>query len=454
MAKIDFKKAISAPPARDLANFAIQGRVVSKTISLPLFTLNRNAVWAAEEGLKDLSYPAARLSFPSNRTLFKYEPGDRFILNYAPYGISNMVCRVLRIVEADLLDESITVYAIQESTGSIGAVQEGSDPVDHRVARPDYTVDPLIYTALAEPPFALAGESLGVACLVPRRNQKETGFTVYISQDGGVSYDPVANRAGFSFYGLTTAVYPETIRIDDATGFEVDFVNNDIEAVQTTSRGNLFSYLHLAQLGSELISFQTITPVVGFDFRYKFENVNRGLFDTAPAEHAAGEAFYYLGQAVNPVAHESILPGAVRYFKLVGYNAVQSGVLADATAANLTISGRGFIPYRPGGFQCNGGGSKGTYSTTCVLTWTPRIRAGLNVCSDAVIGGAQTWEGLFEIEMWEGAVRTGHEDDLDAATKTLTPTLGGTAVFKLRNKIVTAGAVYASAWAEITVKKV
>jgi hypothetical protein len=67
---------------------------------------------------------------------------------------------------------------------------------------------------------------------------------------------------------------------------------------------------------------------------------------------------------------------------------------------------------------------------------------------------AARYEGFFELEMWEpnlAGSKTGSQGSIEAMTHTMTPTLGGNVVFRLRNGITTDGITYYSDWSDITV---
>ena len=99
---------------QDPANLAIQGREASAQVSRNLFPMQSYAAAAAERLIKSGAYPGAVYSFKANRAAFSLRPGDLFVLNYAPYNLSGVVCRVTGVTEHGLDDELIEISAVED----------------------------------------------------------------------------------------------------------------------------------------------------------------------------------------------------------------------------------------------------------------------------------------------------------------------------------------------------
>jgi len=179
---IDYREAIA--PVNDPANREIVRRLNSKTVKLSMFTTPRNATWAADRGLKVEAYPLANLSFPANRNFFRVEPGDQFKFSYPQWGISNMICRVVRITEEDLETGAIQVTAIEDidhiSAEAFGEAARGKWPIETE------TLSALEHVGIIEAPYVLAGDSVKVIPLAAKKAGTEAGYYLYMSIDGGV----------------------------------------------------------------------------------------------------------------------------------------------------------------------------------------------------------------------------------------------------------------------------
>lgn len=418
---VDIRQMTASPTAKDQGNIGIQGRVVPKTVKLALFTENRNAVWAGRQLLRKASYPFAMITFPANRKTFKYEAGDPFRWRCAEYGIVDMICRVLVKEEESVKSESIKVYAMEDIFSVALAVDDYMEAEDHTLPPTDYDVPPFLHQKVIEAPFAFR-EDVEVVPMACRRSDPDLGMLVYMSIDGGASYSLIKNAANIQPFGTLVAAYPAaTYPIDDYLGFTIEFDDaaaDDVDNIVTTTWPEVLAAAkNNAILGSELITFQTITPVLGN--QYKIENIIRGRFDTVRANHAIGEEFYFLGTDLDTALDTEIKAGATRKFKLVPYNARQIGDISDATAITLAITGRALTPYIPSNLCANGGNFAARYDDDIILTWTPRVRgkgAGLGIPGEVLASSRR--EGLFRVEVWVGGVLVRTVLDIDAATWT------------------------------------
>jgi len=257
---IDYREAIA--PVNDPANREIVRRLNSKTVKLSMFTTPRNATWAADRGLKVEAYPLANLSFPANRNFFRVEPGDQFKFSYPQWGISNMICRVVRITEEDLETGAIQVTAIEDidhiSAEAFGEAARGKWPIETE------TLSALEHVGIIEAPYVLAGDSVKVIPLAAKKAGTEAGYYLYMSIDGGVSYQKIGTIGSYQLYGILAEDYSaDTYQIDEQTeGILVDFDvarTEDLDLVQSITRDQMVSGQNIALLGSEIITFQTAT---------------------------------------------------------------------------------------------------------------------------------------------------------------------------------------------------
>ena len=379
---IDYKDSVVQTndiAARDV----VGGRTASRTVKLMMFCSPDNASWAAETGLKEQSYPVAELSFPANRSVFRLEPGDSFVLNYAPYAISGMVCRVVKIQEESLESERITVSA-REDVNYIARSVFGPGPVG-LAEKPDQTLSlaPLTCVKVAEAPYVLAGAKVAITTMAGRVSGTETGYEIYMSVDGGSSYGKIGYQTTFNPCGTLVSDWPPAsyshgrypyqvgLAADvkpEEVGFQVD-IAVDATLIETITRDLLFTGRNMSLLGDELISFQTITPVGGFSDRYEMTGVYRGRIDTLRQTHLAGTRFMFVGSGFfNYLENPEITVGATRHFKFVPYNAKAIGDISEATAIPITIGGRAKKPYLPWNFMANQGAFRPVY--TCASTTT------------------------------------------------------------------------------------
>ena len=458
---VDIKKSVADPVAVDTGNVGIQGRVVSKTVQFALFTQNRNAVWGGRQQLIKASYPFAVINFPANRNIFKYEAGDCFRFSYAAYGISNMICRVVQLEEEELESENIIVYAMEDVFSVANAITEYTDPTRLAIPAPDYTVLPFDHQRALEAPYAMSSSVmlLPVAC---RKSDRDLGFGVYMSIDGGASYFVLGVANNIRPYGVLVGSYPiDTYTIDEGVGFTIEFDNDDVDQVQTVTWPEVFSgQKNTGLLGNEIISFQSITPISGD--QYKLEGIIRGRFGTVKEAHLAGEEFYVINFTSKLFSHQEIRAGAERKFKYLPYNVQQTAAIADCTAIDLSIEGECLKPYIPINFDANGSGFAARYDIDITLTWSPRYRGkGAGVGIPGIVLSDSDREGYFIIEVWVNGVKVRTTNSIDDVTWAYTEamnlvdngTLPDSLTFKLSNYRNEGGVLYKSDQAIVACEK-
>ena len=416
---INIKTSTANPVANDIGNKEIQARIVSKTIQCPLFTVNRNAVWAGRQQLRKESYPLATLSFPANRNVFRLEVGDPFKFSCAQYGIVDMICRVARIAEEGPDTENITIQAIQDVYSISNAVTAYTVPTNHAQEAPNYTETPFINQRVVEAPYVLTEGVIGVLAFAERETDYQCGFNLYLSTDGGVSYVCIETLDNIVPYGTLNANHPRGVMIDEE-GIIIDFEEDEEDVITSTWADVLAGTANLGILGGEIISWLTITPITTTQVR--LENVIWGRFGTQRVDHTAGEKLYVITNALDVVVHAEIVNAAVRKFKLVPFNVAQVGDIADATAVDLTIAAKALTPYIPSNFCANGSNAAARYDDDIVLTWSPRYRgrgAGIGIPGEVL--PEATREGYFTIKVYMGGtilVRTATAIDAETWTYT------------------------------------
>jgi hypothetical protein len=473
---INFKDSVAV--AEDPANMRIQGMVVEESVSYSMIQRQELAMAVADRDLMFKCYPLAKISFPANRDAFRLQCGDLFKLSYSSYGIVELVCRVASITEEDLNTEVIRVEAIEDPYYISNAVQYGAGGLDYpspgNTDLPPGFGQPVISLAdvtVVEAPFVVGTDpgTINITTLAGREMGYEVGYIIYLSTDGGASYNQIDTVTSFNATGDTVAAYSaDTLQIDDDIGFEVDFNESaNVDQIQSITREQLLLFTNAAVLGDELITFQNIEPVIGYDDRYYLSGIYRGRLDTEQVDHDAGEDFYFLGsKGMTGITVHSLTPGSTAYFKLVPYSGRSAGDLAEAVPIPVTITGRSWAPLRPTNLSANDNGINATYTGDIVLDWHPRPRgSGAGYGNpDIVTDASPTWEGKFHIKVYVDDVEVREIDELDVITWTYTSsmnttdngTLADEVVFKMTNYLTYEeypGNRYYSPETTLTVKK-
>jgi len=122
----NFKKTFAL--AQDMANGIIQNANVSVTQS---FMGVKNAALAnqlAWRDMRSLATPLAKATLTVNREFYDIKPGDPFLLTWPPLGITNLLMRVNRLDFGEMLNNKITIDAIEDAFTSQAA--SFGDPID------------------------------------------------------------------------------------------------------------------------------------------------------------------------------------------------------------------------------------------------------------------------------------------------------------------------------------
>jgi hypothetical protein len=444
---VNFRDSEGTPTSNDFGNKDIQGRVVSKTVQLAMFTTNRNAVWAGNNILMKVSYPFGTLKIPVNRNLFRLQAGDCFRFTFPKYSISEMIFRVVSIEEDNLESENIIIIATEDSFSISSPIVNLENPVDYKILAPDYSLEPLVNQKIIEAPYDVKGDEIAVIPLAARVLGMEVGFHVYMSSSDPPSYEFIKSVAAFCVYGTLVNEYTDdTFQIDDEIGMTVDFIGSDIANFESITRQDLLGIKNLVVVDDEIMTVQNITPISGGDGnRYTLTGVYRGRFDSEKATHLADAGLYMMDGSKMPIiTNDGLVQGATRDFKLVPYNIKNSGDISLADPINVEIASRSRKPYNPKNLKANDASIDPTYTADIVLSWSPRVRGeGAGYYTPDTTDAYPTWEGYFEIEVWVSSVKVRTKTEIDDLSWTYTEamniadngSLANEVVFKLKNYI-------------------
>ena len=383
--KIRFKE--NAIRAKNAAVIRAVGQKNVKKIDLPLFTDINAASWAAQRILAELSYPLAKITLTVNRKAFRLCPGDLFVFNYSPYDIQNMVLRVISIEEEGLSSERLKVKAIQDIEYAAGIpVVIGAEG---KAEQPDFQVVPLTHVQVEEPPYTIGETPNTIVPIAAREKGTETGALVFGSVDGGNSYKQLEPISAFSVHGTLTAEFTPS-----DTSFTVDI---PLDADSLASNAQAFQQkTNLLLIGSEVLCFESISPVENTESEYNISGLHRGLYDTAVQDHPNGSNVYSLDD-LDTITWSALQPGNDYYFKIVPFNGCNVGNLSDAIAIPLHFRNRSLCPRSVINLEANGSASGATYTDDVALTWDPRVR-----WSDDIPTALEYCDGLFKVEVYAG----------------------------------------------------
>lgn len=385
--------------AQDLANMRAQGEIVSRSETFGSITTAALADRVANRELLAYSSPLARADVVVNRKGYAFVPGDLCVLTWAPLGIESMVMRVTKsaigLPTANRIRLSLVqdVFRLGSETFMVGGGSQWQNPV--------VNPQPIVVQKVVELPYYFNSDAAwsSYAVFARRPNAGCRTFDVWEKLHADSSYFYQDSCPTFTPVGELTATYGITNGIDNSGTLTLRG-NQDFGSVNGSSDDGLRRGENLAMFETgEFISFTSITSDI--DGTVTLNGVWRGLFDTVPAVHSAGERiwFFFYGAVIpeNLVANTAQID-----VKNVCFGPRGSTTLDQATAATLTMTGRNTKPLPPGKLRVSGIERPATILETADFTWAHRQRSQV-ICnqSDADSGVA---EGSYTVEILVGGV--------------------------------------------------
>lgn len=215
--------------------------------------------------------------------------------------------------------------------------------------------------------------------VVSSNNASYGGCQVYISTDGGNSYNPAGDPLiGSAITGVTTADWPAAADPDTTNNLALNLSasNGTLESYQTSDEDNFLYPCYVAGGGSNAITYELMTYAVATMTaanQYTLEatgtgnHLRRTVFGAprlgSGVDHLSGSRFAFLppgGAGILKLAMDPTWIGKTLYFKIASFNtfggAAQS--LTGLTAYSYTPTGAGGSVNAAGlpvqGFQING----------------------------------------------------------------------------------------------------
>lgn len=363
--------------AQDFANINFQQRVKNVDISVPGCFVNETGNKLAARQLSLLSVPLFQIEIRCNRRASNYKPGDVFIFNYAPYGISNMVMRVKKIDKGTLIDGVVTIEAVQDRFATATAVF--SPPGGSGWVNPVGDPVPMVPEGLFELPYEIsAAEGAIIATMGSKMLATDMGYISNIGAETGV-YDSQVDNATFTPSAILAVAYPADTDARDADGFTVSSVKQGEELDEATEDELLAGgsvALIRSVAGDELVAWKTFDGA-------QVEDVIRGIFGSVALSHPSGAQVFFLSDGyglANDGDPYTVVPRDV-FAKLQPYNNLGRLPLTSAVERELTAVNKAQRPAVPGRIRVNGASAYGlgTVVGAFTLAWAHRSRLDVQV---------------------------------------------------------------------------
>jgi len=391
----DFKKTFAL--AQDMANGIIQNANVSVTQSfmgVKNATLANNLAW---RDLRALATPLAKATITVNREFFEIQPGDPFLLTWPPLGISNLLMRVNRLDFGELLNNKITVDAVEDvfttQPASFGdPIDSGWAPLDQVVAALS-EVDQLIFETprnlnlqdpdqplLAPRITTLARLSGGAGdeyVTLTRQNASQgslqaTSFTENLGATpnfviAGVLRNLLPSTSNFAPWPLlgTQDIQVDPISeslaplIDDSARTETE-INNLVSLVYITSNATPGSPDLDRDRGEFILYTQAVESIGGSPQQtgLQLNDCWRGVMDSAIQNWPAGSKVWFIGFGGADITSESFTNLYFADAKLLP-STQESGTLPEGSAnptntVRIDDGLRQNLPLKPNELTING----------------------------------------------------------------------------------------------------
>lgn len=307
-------------PSKRLSNAVNQGyRHRPRTIRYPYCCLPALAAKLAARDAAVICRPLMTATAVLDRQFYDIRRGQALRMNRPDIGVVDKAFRVLDIDRGQLADDAIRVTLIEDvfdqAAGAINPDEgtvSGTDtlPVLHRFV--DEAPRWLVNLAYTQGLIPNATSPRVLAAGREEANQDPaTSYSLQSRLVGAPSYAndviaqawPTTARVATAYpyhiepYDTTTGLVIEAVTGELATTFEPPgllspYSPGDTITPLSASAGSVAGGANLIQVNGELLAFESVTYLGGGQFR--LNNVWRGLLDTAPDDHAAGDFIFFL----------------------------------------------------------------------------------------------------------------------------------------------------------------
>lgn len=325
-----------------------QGGGSATTVSYPACTSGPLAGRLCQRDLIALSTPLLSCQIEVGRVAEQLNIGDAFILDWPDLGINSLVMRVQQLTLGSSTKQTIVIDALEDvfslpSAQASGGNGQGSiwtDPISAGVlpALPRVVTEIPYYELVR---FFGAGYMLDVLTadsdagyLLASGGRQGTETNARLEVDAGGGYGD-ADTMEFCPIAFAASDITRTDTIFYITG------QIDIDLVETDS---------IAQIGDELVRVDIIEQDSTGAYLI---TVGRGILDTVPATHIAGDAIVFWGY---DYTSDGVQYTASDELDVIMRTQLGSSVLAyaDAPVDVLALDSRAIRPYPPGDLRVDG----------------------------------------------------------------------------------------------------
>lgn len=415
---------------QDMANINSQGRLRSTNIAFPGCTEGDLAVELATREMTQLSVPLFKTTLEVNRQAAQLRPGEPFIFAWAEYGIAQVVMRVQRFNLGELIDGRIVIDCVQDEFAINQTIFAAPEDTLHTT--PDRSALAITQAAVREVPYWIMQQQ--DFAKVPPSSTNRT-FVMALARSPGAyqqGYTATIVQGATSAVAVDHDTYTETAILNTAFDRLAGFATGTMASMVINTPSNAGAWLaaaatadtkagvNLCLLGTELISFETVTPGSGI---WTLGNVRRGLLDSQAQDHAVGEVLYLL--TADAISEAEWLGTTALSGKFQSYTDKDETPYSSAASVALAPNRRYERPLPPDYLTVGASRTPGTIVTVGphTVAWRPRSRLTTTIQSENDAADTEEAGVTYTLQVYLNGALQASKTQTGLATPTANSTL-------------------------------
>ena len=389
----------------DTALVQRQGVVINTPLQYPGFSNPRNATIAAQRDLRALSAPLLSCTITADSTARDLEIGDVFAFSWAKWGLDRVVMRINGIAYGtgrnnrvkinctmDVFDTDTNVSIVVPDPGwTDPSAPPSAVPYQLAVEAPYYELVQFLGQSSVDSKLATTTE---IGYLIAAGARPSSAINASLYTDNGTGFEDVG--------ALDFA--PSAKLFEDIDKRATSFLITEPNDLSQVAMGTHF------QVGDELMRVDSL------DLETGEVTVGRGVLDTVPQDHAAGDVLLFWDQDAGFDPTEYV-EGEEVEAKIIPVSGAGVLPMDEAVTMAVTMASRAFRPYPPGDLRLNAASYEpdAFYDGDVSVSWThrDRLQQTSGVLIDASAGNIGPEAGtLYRVRVYVEDVLVTTADDI------------------------------------------
>lgn len=427
----------------NIASIQAQGFTVSESIDRSMFSRVDIAGKALTRELKARSTPLAKGTIVCNREHWKtILPGRVFKLQWARRNIGSIIIRIADVDYGDVENNRLTVQFIEDVYGLADANYISLQP---SIYDEDTSPDPITTQGLYEAPYWMDRQVLGplygpvlppgpgwIATVAAKKNFYEMEYDVWSRKD--VDAYKLSNRSlTFNDTALLASALAQSA---SSASLSNSTLPVDMEFPKTAIVGTNPNSGEFVAITGATVSGGVVTAV----------DMIRGLWDTTPAHHAAGQRLWLLDGVPLVIYGNEYQGGEFVDAKILPRT--ENGILdiSAATEMSLQMVYRHVRPYPPGGVNIDAVEFPAIAAAGFTVTWVHRNRLSELVNAQWSPSDGPEANTQYAAEIYDDTTDTLLTSSYNMTGLSWTPTLACPAGTRLRLELWSGIGIYLFSW--------